>query len=328
VKSDWSRAGAVATVIVALAGLAGCGASQPSNVVYKTPGDVSVYGYAASDGATYFLIEHVDASEDPMGPTELWTGDPGRKALKVGTFTIDGACPDPVVSDLRLLSDGMAGAMVDCDDRHYFATVDLSARPPTGHVVSHLPTYGFTVAWDPTVHRGWAGRYDHRCGAIGALTAKGLGSFRPAGIGWPLDQDLHESGDDTCSGDGLASQPVLAPGGRVLYFIAAPGTARNMTGSLPDWTLYAYDVGSGAVTAVATGLRQVSGFDVAGDGSTIVIGAKLGGTSGLWLINSHTHAATLLSDRKLLDPRFASADQVLAVEQDVDHDALVKLSIS
>lgn len=318
----------MATVIVALAGLAGCGASQPANVVYKTQGDVSVYGYAASHGATYFLIEPIDGSWDPIGPTELWTGDPGRKAVKVGTFTIDGACPDPVVSDLRLLSDGMAGAMVDCDDRHYFATVDLSARPPTGHVVSHLPTYGFTVAWDPTAHRGWAGHDDDRCGAIGTLTAKGLGSFRPAGIGWPLDKDLHRSEDDTCSGDGLASQPVLAPGGRVLYFIAAPGEARTMTGSLPDLTLYAYDVGSGSVTAVATGLRQVSGFDVAGDGSTVVIAAKRGRTSGLWLINSNTHAVRLVVKGIYLNPRFASADQVLADKLDVDHDVLVRQSIS
>jgi hypothetical protein len=309
VKSGWSRAIAVAVVIAPLAALA-------------------IYGYSASHGVTYFLLQDVDGSYDPVGSTELWADSAGHRAQEIGYITIDAACAEPVVSDLRLLSDGTSGAVVDCDDATYFATVDLASRPPMGHVVTQLPSPVFTVAWDPSARKGWAGYAEEgRCGGIGTLTTRGVGSFHPAGIGWPLDKDLY-AGNDTCSGDGLASQPVLAPGGRVLYFIAAPPTLRTITGSIPDWTLYAYDIGSRAVTAVMPGLRDLGGFDVAGDGSTIVIAAKHGRTSGLWLINTKSHAAVLLSDRNLLDPRFASADQVLALEQDVDHDALVKLPIS
>jgi hypothetical protein len=191
------------------------------------------------------------------------------------------------------------------------------------------------VTWRAGLRSGYVSHTSGICAGLAPLSRQGARRF-PApvtldGRTWRLEDHFFVPAGEDCSGRGRADLPVLAPGGKRLYFLASPGSMGVSGFARLDepWNLYRWSPPTESPEALLRGLYDPLGLAISPDGRSLALGAKRAGRFGLWLVSTSDGSARRLASGEFGDPSFSPDGRhlVALLTKDPDHTGMYVLGL-
>jgi hypothetical protein len=296
-------------VVVSAVVLAGCGVLSdeplPGQPMDAPPGWLHSPVWH-SDGWVYVLRPDRAGHVARTPTTELWRVHPegGSELLDVSGPP---ECQVTRYDSLHGLPDGRLGLMRHCSpplETDVEGWRDLVAYDPVDGSMEELvrlPRGAFSrVTWLDDMSGGFVDRFSSTCPGLAPFDREGLGRFDGPltvdGRTWRLDESVHVTVGRDCTGDGMAKEPKVLPGGE-LVFAAAPG-AQGRSGRARErvrWGLYVWSPDGGQeprrVVSGFTRLGAING--VLADGS-VLVNATWRGRDGVFRVELDSGAVRMV----------------------------------
>ncbi len=186
------------------------------------------------------------------------------------------------------------------------------------------------VTWRAGLESGYVSHTSGICAGFAPLTRRGAQRFPGPvtldGRTWQLEDHVLLPADEDCTGRGRADLPVLAPDGKLLYFLASP-ESMGVSGQArldKPWNLYRWSPPGGSPQTLLRGLGDPYGLAISPDGRWLALGGRRDGKQRLWLVNTSDGSMNQLASGELGDPSFSPDGRhlVAVLTKDPDHGQL------
>lgn len=245
-----------------------------------------------ADGSIFYPMRLLGESDSPLHLYRTRPGGGVGQEVKLGGVS---SCAIPYLRDLRSLTGGGLGAVLQCPQEPNAPSTLVSIDPASGRATPLGDLHGTDAGiWSTTDgDKGWLMSDGGGCESIAPADADGIGQMpqlEPASLlPWALDGDFASPGD--CTARGLISFPEPSPTMDNILVLASPeaaGVAPAARESLP-WHLYELNVTDRKVRKIGGDFVQPEGLAVAG-GTAVVADS-----TGLHAVDVQTGTTSLLS---------------------------------